>query len=109
MNITKEAKTNEFLDRFSESFEKTDVSGKKKEAAVQYLKKRGLSPDNLDDIFTAMDESLKDSGRLLSVEEDLARQGDSPVDVPWLCKEQADVTMQQQGIILLLLQLRNKE
>lgn len=109
MNIIKERKTSDFLNRFYDSFEKTDSSGKKRKAAIQYLKKKGLSRENIDDIFEAMEDSFKQSDRLLSVEEDLARQGDSPVDVPWLCEEQAEVTMQQQGLILLMLELRNKE
>lgn len=79
---------------FYDSFKSTDESGSKKEAALLYLQKNNLDPQSVDDIFTAMDSSLKESNRLLSVEEDLARQGDSPVDVPWLCEAQTEVTMQ---------------
>lgn len=107
--ILKKNNEKDFLNRFYESFKSTDESGNKKKAALLYLQKNGLDPENVDDIFKAMDSSLKESNRLLSVEEDLARQGDSPVDVPWLCEAQTEVTLQQQGLILLMLELRNKD
>lgn len=107
--ILKRNKEKEFLNRFYESFKSTDESGNKKEAALLYLQKNGLDPESIDDIFKAMDNSLKESNRLLSVEEDLAKQGDSPADVPWLCEAQTEVTMQQHGLILIMLELRNKD
>lgn len=107
--MTHKNKEKEFLDRFYEVFEKSDTAGIKKEAALLYLKKNNLNPENIDDIFDAMDSSLKESNRLLSIENDLVNQGDSPIDVPWLCESQSEVNMQQQGLILLMLELRNKD
>lgn len=105
----KEKSMDQFLKKFGETYDKEiDPDGEKQNAAISYLKKSNLNPESLDDLSEAMDSLSKQSDRLISLQKDLMKQGEDPTSVPWINQEQYENTLCQQGILGLMMKLRNE-
>lgn len=105
----KEKSMDQFLNKFGEMYdEKIDPNDEKKNAAITFLEKNNLNPENLDDLSEAMESLSKQSERLISLQEDLVKQGEDPTSVPWINQEQHENTVRQQGVLGLIMKLRNE-
>lgn len=110
MESIKKKKTLKFLDKFATEYNKSiDPTKEKRDKALSYLRFIDLASNCMDDLSNAMELSQREINRLISVQAELIRQHEDPRSIDWVNQKQEEFKIIQQGLLELMLQLREEK